>query len=95
MPYVAIAYCSSVHEATGYSPYSLMFGWETDMPLDLMLPPTLESPQPPGIYATSLQARIADEYAVARTKLKCVAKQQKALYDRNLHGKSFNPGDLV
>ena len=39
LPYVLMAYRSSVHESTGFTPDYLVFGHETSLPLDLMYRP--------------------------------------------------------
>ena len=38
LPPVIVAYRSSVHESTGFSPYRLMFGEECTLPMDIELP---------------------------------------------------------
>ena len=39
LPYVLLAYRSSVHESTGFTPHYLVFGHEVSLPLDLMYRP--------------------------------------------------------
>ena len=39
LPYVLMAYRSSVHESTGFTPHYLVFGHEISLPLDLMYQP--------------------------------------------------------
>ena len=38
LPYCAMAYNSSRHSSTGYTPHMLMFGREMRIPLELVLP---------------------------------------------------------
>lgn len=37
LPYVMMAYCSSVHASTGFTPYKALFGGEMVDPVDIML----------------------------------------------------------
>ena len=56
LPYVMLAYRTSVHESTGYTPYFLLFGHEATPPIDLQFPP----PPPvtlPGQIITSTWLR--------------------------------------
>ena len=39
LPYVMLAYRTSVHESTSYTPYFLLFGHEATLPIDLQFPP--------------------------------------------------------
>ena len=45
LPPVMMAYRSSVHELTGFSPYRLMFGEECTLPMDIGLPRQQPDPQ--------------------------------------------------
>ena len=45
LPSVMMAYHSSVHESTGFSPYRLMFGEECTLTMNIGLPRQLPDPQ--------------------------------------------------
>ena len=44
LPAVMMAYCSSVHESTGFSPYRLIIGEECTLPMDIGLPQQSDLP---------------------------------------------------
>ena len=39
LPFVMLAYRTSVHESAGYTPYFPLFGHEATLPIDLQFPP--------------------------------------------------------
>ena len=55
---LCIAYNSSVHPATGYTPFNLMFGHNENMPIDLMhgsYPTEVNQPQNANKFVAKLQ----------------------------------------
>ena len=50
LPAVMMAYRSSVHESTGFSPYRLMFGEECTLPTDIGLP--RQDPELPDVVSS-------------------------------------------
>ena len=97
LPYIMMAYRSTPHETTGYTPNYLMFGRETFMPLDIMLPsPSQDQAKlEPGSYASELKTKLSKAYGEARTKLKQSAVRQKRAYDQKTFGEEFQEGDIV
>ena len=54
LPLVMYAYRTSIQETTGATPFSLMFGREARLPIDLMFPPPeVENDSTPSKYALS------------------------------------------
>ena len=85
-----MAYHSSVHSSTGFSPFFLMFGHE---PVDLMYESNLMETKTVSGYALQLKRGLQNAYALVREHCKADHRRQKALYDEKVHGKPFNPGD--
>ena len=97
LPAVMMAYRSSVHESTGYSPYRLMFGEECTLPMDIGLPreqsqfqEELTSP-----YAIWVRDALEEAYEQVRLHSGQVVQRQKRLYDRRAVKRIFSLGDWV
>ena len=83
LPAVMIAYRSSVHESTGFSPYRLMFGEECTLPMDIGL--SRQDPEPPDAVSTfAVWVRDALEVAFdqVRQHSGLAVQRQKRLYDQ-------------
>ena len=79
-----MAYCSSVHESTGLSPYCLMFGEECTLPMDVGLPhQDQDSPDP---LKNPYVLWVRDAMEVAYDQVCChsgqAVQRQKRLYDK-------------
>ena len=96
LPMLMMAYRSSQHETTGASPYSLMFGRELRLPVDLMfgLPETETSPNT-NQYALKLRERLENAYHHTREHTQAQQQRQKDLYDQRACGSPFKVDDLV
>ena len=66
LPGVMMAYRSSVHESTGYSPYRLMFGEECTLDMDVGLPH--QDPDLPDPITSPYAVWVRDALEVAMTR---------------------------
>ena len=97
LPAVMMAYRSSVHESTGFSPYRLMFGEECTLPMDIGLP--RQNPDPPEGISSPYAVWVRDALEVAFDQVRRHAGQavqrQKRLYDQRAVRRLFAIGDWV
>ena len=99
VPKAVLAYNTSVHESTGFTPYRLMFGREAILPLDAVLKLETSPPQGGGQsypdYVVQQKKQLEETERLARENLKRAQKTQKAYYDTKCHGQRFHVGDRV
>ena len=97
LPAVMMAYRSSVHESTGFSPYRLMLGEECTLPMDVGLP-RHESDLPDPItspYAVWVRDALEVAYDQVRGHSGQAVRRQKRLCDRRAVRRLFAVGDWV
>ena len=97
LPPVMMAYRSSVHESTGFSPYRLMFGEECMLPMDIGLPCQQPDPQE-GItspYAVWVKDSLEVAFDQVRRHSGQAVQRQKRLYDQQAVQRLFAIGDWV
>ena len=97
LPAVMMAYRSSVHESTGFSPYRLMFGEECTLPMDIGLPTDQSQSQQEitSPYAIWVRDALEEAYEQVRLQSGQVVQRQKRLYDRRAVKRTFSVGDWV
>ena len=91
---VCLAYNSTVHSTTGYSPFYLMFGREVRLPVDLMY----HVPQQEctvGEFAATMRTQLRKAYEQVRITTNQQHLRQKSFYDRKVHGQPYQIGDRV
>ena len=92
LPAVMMAYRSSVHESTGFSPYRLMFGEECTLPMDIGLP----RQNPEGIsipYAVWVRDALEVAFDQVHRHSGQAGQRQKRLYDQRAVRRLFAIGD--
>lgn len=96
LPLLTLAYRSTVHEVTGFTPSFVMTGREVLLPLDIMVgvPEETQKKHLP-VYVEELKARLHDCFAEVRRHLGKFAERQKRYYDLRSHGEQHQKGDLV
>ena len=86
---VCMAYNTSVHPSTGFSPFFMMFGRQAKI-LVYGSTPTEEV-----TYPEHTKSILEKAYSRVREHMDTTLDRQKELYDRRVHGEEFNVGDLV
>ena len=96
LPKVLFAHCTAVHEATGFTPFHLMFGRTPKLPVDVMFGwvEGEESVSYPW-YVQELHRQLKDAFALTRERFATRHRQQKAAYDQNSRVMEFKVGDRV
>ena len=96
LPYVMMAYRSSVHESTGYTPQFLVFGQELSLPLDCMYP------NPQEITATDIHEIVHNKqqtfqraFELVRRNLTEKQKRRIAIYNKKVHGPTYKEEQKV
>ena len=97
LPYVMMAYRSSVQESTKCTPNLLMLNREVTMPLDLIVGNPNDGDQPicPVEYVEWVRLATEQAYEFVRKNLKLSARRQKLYYDREGGNPEFHPGKFV
>ena len=83
---VCMAYNTSVHQSTGFSPFFQLFGRQARLPVDLMEEMTTKE------YVRNLRQTLEKAYS---NHTGAALERQKELHDRRVHGDEYQVGDLV
>ena len=98
LPYLLMAYRTSVHSSTGCTPHIMVYGNEANLPIDLVFPTPDDDNRPPCApeYVEYLRNTIRTTHDFARDHLRKSAIRQKRGYDAHAKERPpFQLGDLV
>ena len=96
LPYVMMAYSTSVHESTGYTPHFLVYEQEVCLPTDFMYPnPSDQPPAGSHEFVSARQVRFQKAYDSARTALNFNQRRRNAIYNRKVHGPTYQVNEKV
>lgn len=96
LPKVIHAYNSTANEATGYSPFFLLFGRPPRLPVDMLF--GIESQDCPGSYQDYVERwrqRMAEAYDIASRNASKSADRGKRQYDKRVYGPTLHVGSRV
>ena len=97
LPKMLAAYNSTRSAVTGYSPYFLLFGRKSRMPVDCLFPTLRDSPHQAKmeVSVVAMQKRLKEAFAVARHLTSQEAARQRCYYDHKAGAVALQPGDIV
>ena len=94
LPFMMLAYNTTVHTATGFTPYRLVFGEECNLPGNLVHRELRPDPPPgdPGTYASCVQQALYESYDEVRAQQQRATHRQKRNYDSKAVARAFPIG---
>ena len=97
LPEMLAAYNGTRSAVTGYSPYFLLFGRKSRMPVNCLFPTLCDSPHQAKmeVSVAAMQKRLKEAFAVARHLTSQEAARQRRYYDRKAGAVALQPGDVV
>ena len=97
LPEMLSAYNGTRSAVTGYSPYFLLFGRKSRMPVDCLFPTLHDSPHQAKLEVSvvTMQKRLKEAFTVARHLASQEAARQRRYYDHKAGAVALQPGDVV
>ena len=97
LPELLLAYNATRSAVTGYSPYYLLFGRRSRIPVDYLFPTLRDSPHQikMEVSVAAMQKRLKEAFAVARHLTSEEAAKQCRYYDCKAGAVALQPGDIV
>ena len=97
LPELLLAYNATCSAVTGYSPYYLLFGRRSKIPVDYLFPTLHDSPcqTKMEVSVAAMQKRLKEAFALARHLTSEEAAKQCRYYDCKVGAVALQPRDVV
>ena len=97
LPELLLAYNATCSAVTRYSPYYLLFGRRSRIPVDYLFPTLRDSPHQTKmeVSVVVMQKRLKEAFAVARCLTPEEVAKQCRYYDHKAGAVALQPGDIV
>ena len=97
LPELLLAYNATCSTVTGHSPYYLLFGRRSRIPVDYLFPTLRDLPHQTKmeLSVVAMQKRLKEAFAVARCLTSEEAAKQCHYYDPKAGAVALQPGDVV
>ena len=97
LPELLLAYNATHSAVTGYSPYYLLFGWRSRIPVDDLFPTLHDSLHQTKmeVSVVAMQKRLKEAFAGARHLTSEEAAEQRCYYDCKAGAVALQPGDVL
>lgn len=95
LPQLLMAYRSSKHASTGFTPNHMMLGREITLPIKAFIPEPETEKSSVNEFVETLQKNLVKTHAHARNNLKKSNEYQKRQYDQAAKKRELKPGQAV
>ena len=97
LPELLLAYNATCSTVTGYSPYYLLFGRRSRIPVDYLFPTLRDMPHQTKmeVSVAAMQKRLKEAFAVVRCLTSEEAAKQPCYYVCKAGAVALQPGDVV
>ena len=97
LPKLLLTYNATCPTVMGYSPYYLLFGRRSRIPVNYLFPTLRDSPHQTKMEVSvmAMQKRLKEAFVVARHLTSQEAAKQQCYYDRKAGAVALQPGDVV
>ena len=95
LPYTLMAYRTSVHNTTKFTPFYLVHGREAYLPVDVIFPRPPQREPLRTVYGVRMRTNLEQAFDFVREEQNKVIKRAAQLYKGNLGGTELKEGELV